>query len=195
MSSSIFQKIVEQMKEFDDPINVVQIYGLGEPMLNAQLPEFIQTLKREKVAKEVAVTSNGSRLDPEYSRRLIEAGLNRLTISLNGIEDRHYKELTGSNVRFDELYKKIQYFYQIRKQCHLHIKIIGDYFTEEEQQKFVELFSAFCDTLNIDHAVNIWADMEVTENRGKPCMVLPHRRETSFVQKCFIHYWSIPTAA
>ena len=44
-------------------------------MLNKDLPEYVRILKRKKVAKEVAITSNGSRLTHEISEALIDAGL------------------------------------------------------------------------------------------------------------------------
>lgn len=163
MSNDLFQMIVGQLQEFENPINVIHLYGLGEPMLNPNLPDFIRILKDKNAAKEIAVTSNGSRLEENYSKRLVNAGLNRLSISLNGICDKHFEKITEKEVSFDEIYRQIKYFYEIRKQCHLHIKINGDYFTEEEKYRFVNLFKDYSDTLNIDHVVNVWSGIKVTE--------------------------------
>ena len=167
MQWETFRLIVEQLKEFEEPINVVHLYGLGEPMINQDLPDYVNALKVNNVAKEVAITSNGSRLKERYSERLINAGLDRLSISLNGIEDSHFEKNVGRKLKFDEIYKQIQYFYSIRKQCHLHVKINGDCFTENEKERFVLLFKDHCDTLNIDHVVNVWPDMEVVGNQGQ----------------------------
>lgn len=164
MEESIFHLIIQQLKEFDSPINVVHLFGLGEPMLNSSLPDFVQELKETGVAKEVAVTSNGSKLDENLSKRLVDAGLDRLSISLNGIEDKHFEDNVGRKISFSEMYRQIQYFYSIRQGCHLHIKINGECFTEEEQFKFIELFKGCCDTLNIDHVVNVWSGITVKEN-------------------------------
>lgn len=164
MTTLIFDTIVNQLMEFERPINVVHMYGLGEPLINENLPDFIFKIKKNNVAKEVAITSNGSLLSKELSHKLINAGLDRLSISLNGINDEHFKSIVGVNVNFDRMYEQIKYFYSIREKCHLHVKINGDYFCEEDKEKFVYLFKDCTDSLNIDHVVNVWPGLEVTEN-------------------------------
>lgn len=164
MTSEIFDIVVEQLKEFDRPINVVHMYGLGEPLLNEHLPEYIAKLKEKHVAKEVAVTTNGSLLNKELSKKLVNAGLDRLSISLNGIETDHFRKIVGVDVDFERIYEQIQYFYSIREACHLHVKINGEYFSEEDKEKFVFLFKDCADSINIDHVVNVWPGLEITEN-------------------------------
>ncbi len=166
MPKSLFQIIVKQLSEFDIPINVVHLFGLGEPMLNPYLPDFVEILKDKGVAKEVAITSNGSRLNQLLSRQLIDAGLDRLSISLNGIKDNHFEKFVGKRIIFDEIYEQIKYFFEIRKQCHLHVKINGEYFSRDEKEHFVELFKNYSDTLNIDHIVNVWSDIQLNECVG-----------------------------
>ena len=166
MKESTFRLIIEQLKEFENPINIVHLFGLGEPMLNIKLPKFVHILKENNVAKEIAVTSNGSRLEEELSKHLVDAGLDRLPISLNGIEDKHFENNVGKKINFNKMYEQIKYFYSIKKQCHLHVKINGDCFTEEEKERFVKMFKDCCDTLNIDHVVNVWSGMDIAEKQG-----------------------------
>lgn len=170
MEKKLFLQILEQLKEFDNPINIVHLFGLGEPMLNPDLPEFVYRLKESNVANEVAITSNGSKLTEDYSQSLIDAGLDRLSISLNGIEDRHFEKNVGTKVDFFKMYHQIQYFYNIRQQCHLHIKINGECFTEDEKDHFVELFKDYSDTLNIDHVVNVWSGITIKEQNSNETM-------------------------
>lgn len=165
MAPQIFDTIVEQLMEFEKPINVVHMYGLGEPLINEHLPEYIAKLKEKNVAKEVAITTNGSLLTEKLSSQLVAAGLDRLSISLNGISDEHFKCISGVNMNFGSMYKQIRHFYNIRQKCHLHVKINGDYFTEREKERFVNLFKDCTDSLNIDHAVNVWPGLEVTKNK------------------------------
>lgn len=167
MTPQIFDTIVKQLKEFESPINVVHMYGLGEPLINEHLPEYVSKLKENNVAKEVAITTNGSLLKEELSKELIDAGLDRLSISLNGISNEHFKNIVGVNVNFDGMYEQIKYFYSIRKQCHLHVKINGDYFSEKDKEKFVYLFKDCTDSINIDHVVNVWPGLEVTDNNAQ----------------------------
>ncbi len=161
MSIETFNRVMDQLTEFDGPINIIHLYGLGEPMINKNLPYFIKTIKERGVAKEVAVTSNGSLLTHELSDALIEAGLDRLSISLNGLSDDDFERIVGVKVAFDKLYKEIQYFYEHRKQCHLHVKINGECFSEDNRNRFVELFKDCTNSINIDHIINEWSGINL----------------------------------
>lgn len=166
MSIETFDRIMEQLTEFDGPINIIHLYGLGEPMINKNLPCFIKTIKERHIAKEVAVTSNGSLLSQDFSDKLIEAGLDRLSISLNGLSDEDFKRVVGVKVSFQKIYDEIRYFYQHRKQCHLHVKINGECFAEEQHARFVELFKDCTDSINIDHVVNEWSGLNIDGSSG-----------------------------
>lgn len=166
MSIETFDRVMDQLGEFDGPINIIHLYGLGEPMINKNLPYFIRTIKNRKIAKEVAITSNGSLLSHDYSDELIEAGLDRLSISLNGLSDDDFKRIVGVTVSFQKIYDEIKYFYNHRKQCHLHVKINGECFTEEQHAVFVELFKDYSDSINIDHVVNEWSGIDVAGSAG-----------------------------
>lgn len=167
MSIETFDRIIEQIKKFEEPINVIHLYGLGEPLVNENIPLFISKIKKEKVAREVAVTTNGSLLTREMGLKLVEAGLDRLSISLNGISDEHFKKFVGVEVDFHKMYKQIIYFYQNREKCHLHVKINGDYFSDDEKMQFVQMFKNCTDSINIDHVVNVWPGLKINDKKQR----------------------------
>lgn len=167
MSRETFDKLVGDIREFSGPINIIHMYGLGEPLVNENLPYFIKVIKDNNLAKEVAITTNGSLLTKELSEKLIASGLDRLSISLNGVSSDDFRRIVGVKVDFDKMYENIKYFYSIRKQCHLHIKINDEDYTEEQKSKFVELFKDYSDSINIDHIVNVWPGLEITDDTDK----------------------------
>ena len=165
MDDKTFNICLRQLQEFDEPINVVHLYGFGEPLLNKEVSKYVKKLKQAKCAKEVAITSNGSLLNEEISKELIDAGLDRLSVSLNGLNDEDFQKIANAKVNFSKFYKSIQYFYSIsRGKCHLHIKINGDYFAEEAREKFCELFESCTDSMNIDNVVNVWPGISITDD-------------------------------
>ena len=167
MSRETFDKLVGDIREFSGPINIIHMYGLGEPLVNENLPYFIKVIKDNNLAKEVAITTNGSLLTKELSEKLIASGLDRLSISLNGVSNDDFRRIVGVKVDFNKMYENIKYFYSIRKQCHLHIKINDEDYTEEQKNKFVELFKGYSDSINIDHIVNVWPGLEITDDTDK----------------------------
>lgn len=163
MTAEIFEKAVAQLKEFDEPINVVHLFGLGEPLINKDVPRYIRRLKEEAVAKEVKITTNGSLLTRSLIDGLVGAGLDELTISLNGLTDGDFERIVNVRVNFDEMFENIKYLYAHRQNCHIHIKMIGDYFSGEEQALFINKIGNYADTINIDGATNHWSGLKATE--------------------------------
>ena len=161
MSEEIFDEVLKSLSEFDEPINVVHMYGLGEPLTNKNLPNFISRLKKSGRAKKISVTTNGSLLNENLSQSLIDAGIDRIQISLNGLCDEDFARIVHRKISFDELYRQIKYLYEIRGNCHLHVKINGECFSSEDREKFVALFQNFADTINIDHVANFWSGIEI----------------------------------
>ncbi|MGE5528338.1 MAG: alpha/beta fold hydrolase [Patescibacteria group bacterium] len=62
----------------------IVLVGLGEPLLHPQLIELIQFAKAQK--RKVGLVTNGMLLHAELSRRLLEAGLDAITFSIDGFD-------------------------------------------------------------------------------------------------------------
>ncbi len=164
MSFETFDRIIEQLKEFDGPINVIHMYGLGEPLINNNLPDFIRIINDNHLAREVAITTNGSLLTHDMADRLVASGLSRLSVSLDGIDDETFRQIVGVEVSFKKIYEQLSYFYSIRGKCHFHVKINGEDYSEDQKDRFVELFKDITDSINIDHVVNVWPGLDVASN-------------------------------
>jgi cyclic pyranopterin phosphate synthase len=66
----------------------------GEPLLRKGLPELIARLARIPGIDDLALTTNGSLL-ARHAHALREAGLQRLTISLDALDPERFRELSG----------------------------------------------------------------------------------------------------
>jgi radical SAM protein with 4Fe4S-binding SPASM domain len=72
------------------------LHGIGEPLLNRELPEMIRYLKQRQV--EVIINSNGTRLTPAWQAALIECGLDELRCSIDAASDETYARIRGANL-------------------------------------------------------------------------------------------------
>ena len=72
----------------------VLLHGIGEPLLNRQLPEIIRYLKGRNV--EVIINSNGTLLTPEWQKNLIESALDQYRCSIDGATDETYARIRGA---------------------------------------------------------------------------------------------------
>ena len=78
-------------------VDKVRLTG-GEPLLRRDLPDLVRRLASRTAIRDLAMTTNGVLLAP-HAAALREAGLHRLTVSLDTLRPDRFRTLT----RFDEL--------------------------------------------------------------------------------------------
>ena len=159
MRFKLFKKIVDDICEFDKPIKVLRLYKDGEPLLNSYFAEMVKYAKDSGCCEKVDTTTNGSMLNPRANLEIIKAGLDRINISIEGINAEQYLEFSRVKIDFDKFVENIKHFYDNRKQCEMIIKIGGDFLSEEDKQKFLDI----CDGIFIEHTMNCWYDFDGPE--------------------------------
>lgn len=71
----------------------IRITG-GEPALRIDLPDIIELCKSTPGIESVAITTNGYRL-PQHIEDWVKAGLDRLNISIDSLDPKMFKAITG----------------------------------------------------------------------------------------------------
>lgn len=79
----------------------------GEPLVRKGLPELIQRLSQVPGIEDIALTTNGLLL-PQLAQPLREAGLKRVTISLDALDDETFGRMNGLNIKVERVLKGIQ---------------------------------------------------------------------------------------
>ncbi len=74
----------------------------GEPLLRRDLPELVRLLAKIPHADDFALTTNGVLL-PRLAQPLRDAGLQRLTISLDTLDPATFRQLSGGRGEVDEV--------------------------------------------------------------------------------------------
>ncbi len=74
-------------------VNKLRITG-GEPLLRVDLPKLISQLSEISGADDITLTTNGYLLAQQASQ-LAEAGLHRITVSLDSLDDAVFKQMNG----------------------------------------------------------------------------------------------------
>lgn len=159
--------IADQILEFPDTVKLVSMMGHGEPLCNRELPLMIQTLKSQAGSKigRIDVISNASLLTPEYSQSLIDAGLDVLRVSLQGITSQSYSKISGVNLDFESLYENLAWFYAHRGTCKLYVKTMDVSLAPGEEKQFYDLFSNICDRMFIDRVKPVYDTVSYTDEQ------------------------------
>ena len=71
----------------------------GEPLLRKKLPVLIEQLSKIQGIDDISLTTNGVLLSKDVSQQLKDAGLKRITISLDALDNETFKKI--SDVGFD----------------------------------------------------------------------------------------------
>jgi radical SAM protein with 4Fe4S-binding SPASM domain len=96
-------RITDQLPELE----WIALHGIGEPLLNEELPAMIRHLKNRDVS--VQFNSNGILLDERQQSDLIATGLDELHISLDAASPQGYKAMRDSN-QFHQIVKNVRSF-------------------------------------------------------------------------------------
>jgi cyclic pyranopterin phosphate synthase len=76
-------------------VDKVRLTG-GEPLLRRDLPALVERLAARAAIRDLAMTTNGVLL-AQHAARLADAGLHRLTVSLDTLQPERFRELTRSD--------------------------------------------------------------------------------------------------
>ncbi len=79
----------------------------GEPTVRAELPSLVAMLRAELPEADIALTTNGSRL-ASLARPLAEAGLDRITVSLDSIDAEVCRQMNGVDFPYERVLEGIE---------------------------------------------------------------------------------------
>ena len=166
MKFDIFKKIIDDLAEFDSPIKVLRLYKDGEPFLNKNLANMIKYAKDSNLVQYIDTTTNGSLITKENLSAVIDAGLDKINISVDGMNKEQYKKFTGFNFNFEEFVEKIKWLYKNKKNLEIVIKIPAELISKEQHKEFYQTFGDYCDRIFIENFAPCWPEFDVEEHTG-----------------------------
>lgn len=152
MDMGLYRKCIDDMRKFGQKLKMLRFAAIGEPLLHPDIAEMVSYAKRADIAQSVDIVTNGSLLTHELSDKLIDAGLDRLRISVEGLSAEDYQKNAGREIDFDRFVEQIRYFYEHSRRTHVYIKII-DYMVQDPQarERFFEIFRPICHSIAVEH--------------------------------------------
>lgn len=161
MKYDVFTKIVDDLAAFESPIKVLRLYKDGEPFLNKRLADMIAYAKASGHIEYIDTTTNGSFLSPEVLGPVLEAGLDKINVSVDGMNDAQYKQFTGYDFDFARFVENVKWLYKNRGTCEVFVKIPGELISEAQKQEFYDTFGDHCDRIFIENFAPCWPEFDV----------------------------------
>ncbi len=114
MSDELFEKVAAELSEYSHWINMVSVQRAGEPLLDKKIGERVRRLKEGGI-KFVSLSTNASRLVPQKSVELLEAGLDEIMLSIDSVDKETYEQMRVG-LDYDDVIRNIESFFDIRKE-------------------------------------------------------------------------------
>lgn len=162
MTLDTYRETIAQMAEFPERFRLLSLTGQGEPLMNKHIAEMVRIAKEAGVAERIEIISNGRLLSNKMADALIEAGLDTLRISLQGLNSEKYREIGGVKVDFDELHENIRYFYRRKNNTDLFVKIMDIAIDKGDENLFYDKFRDCSDRMYIERMLPAYSGVAIT---------------------------------
>lgn len=186
MDFSLYKKIIDDCMEFEDNIKVLRLYKEGEPLMNRHFPEMVKYAKATGKFNAIDTTTNGILLNPELNRKIVAAGLDRINISVEALDEEGYKNVCGYTIDYDRYIDNIRDLYENKGDLHIFIKTVTAEQDENKynaiKKRFYEMFGDICDEITVEHIAPCWPGFDkelysketgVYGNKIQECKVCP----------------------
>ncbi len=150
MDEAVFHKILEQITPYKTPVRFVR---WGEPFLHRNLVEYVMKVKR--LGSIVHINTNGSLLTEETIDRMLEAKLDSIKFSFQGVDKISYGQMRNIDF-FDELLSRMKLLYTKRGNRNtpfIHASTTITYETVEQVRSFKESVRNYVDLVTVGRTV------------------------------------------
>jgi MoaA/NifB/PqqE/SkfB family radical SAM enzyme len=152
MPHDIYCQAIDGLKEFPRKLALCRIAGAGEPLMHPEIDKLVRYAVDYGGIERVEIVTNAILLTRELSDKLIDAGLTRLRVSIQGNTAEAYEKHSKRAIDYDKFTDNLEYYYKRRGGSKLYVKVM-DYMLEDEEdvQRFIQRFEPISDALQIEH--------------------------------------------
>jgi len=166
MKLDVYKKIIDDLSLFPEKIKVLRLYKDGEPFLNKNFAQMIAYAKQSGNVPYIDTTTNGTLMKPEIMEKVISAGLDKINISVDGMNESQYMRFTKFNFNFPEFINNVKWLYENKEQCEVMIKIPRELISQDQEKEFYDTFGNYCDRIFVENFAPCWPDFDIEERTG-----------------------------
>ncbi|MFH1744575.1 MAG: radical SAM protein [bacterium] len=116
MDLNLYKKIIDEAEDF---VSYAVLCLSGESLLNKNFPEMVDYAKRHGIY--TYLSTNATLLTPKISRQIIQAGLNWINFSFDGVSREIYEKIRV-NADFEKTVDNIINFLKIKKELNADVQ-------------------------------------------------------------------------
>lgn len=176
MDFKLFKKIIDQVKDF---AGLVDLDLFGESLLNTNATKMINYC--HNLGLRTLLNTNATTINKEQARKLLDSGLDMLTISIDGSKKETYESIRRGAV-YDEVITNVHELLKLKnkKTPYINIQMIYMEDTKNDIRAFLNLWSKIKGLnrvrlkpfINLDQTKNHMVISNVKISKEKPCLML-----------------------
>ncbi|MBI4863416.1 MAG: radical SAM protein [Candidatus Riflebacteria bacterium] len=156
MSTEVFDAIVGRIRAESITPSILDLFHLGEPLLDRHLFDRIRTLKRLFPAAWVRFTTNLNLADDRIIEEMTTSGLDSVHVSLNATSAETYRELMGLD--YERTARNVHRLIEQRNASGSSLKVLVSmviHGTNEDQVRpFIREWAALVDSIKLQRALD-----------------------------------------
>ena len=141
MPMAQFESLVSALEPYADQIEMFDLFGLGEPLLDKYLHKRIALLK-SKGFIGVSISTNADLLTAEWRKKLFESGVDTVLLSVDGVsKEIHEAARPGTN--FERVVANIEAAFQERTAGNYKTRFVIRFIEQDHNAQEWEAYRAF----------------------------------------------------
>jgi pyruvate-formate lyase-activating enzyme len=150
MLQEVHRLVIDKVAAWAPAITTISHAGMGEPLLDRGLADKVRYEKKAFPKARVIVFTNASLLNEARARRLLEAGLDDISISLNAFRPETYRAVMS--LPYEETLKNVLRLLELRSEMNASLKVAvslipTDRHLREEIAEFLRFWTGKADAV------------------------------------------------
>ncbi len=174
MDFTLFKSIIDDAKKSN--VYTFQLSWYGESLIYPKLIDAILYIRKQIPDAFITINTNGQPLNPKLAKKLLDAKINSIAISIEGNNKEEYEAIRPP-LKWDVLQSNIKNLRDMIDTNNFSTKVgimglhVGD--IKIDKAKYVDTWGAYADTLHVrnEHALNDLKKENII-NRYMPCRKL-----------------------
>jgi radical SAM protein with 4Fe4S-binding SPASM domain len=106
MPIDFYKHIIDELCTYKDEIRQLDLFGVGEPLLDKRLPEKIEYAKQKGFCG-IGIATNADLMDKSFALHLFKAGIDTIMVSIDGATKAVHESIR-TNTDFDRVVQNIE---------------------------------------------------------------------------------------
>lgn len=168
MDDDLYAKVLDECIELG--VKKIHLQNFGEPLIDRKLPEKIRMAK-DRGIENVKIISNASALTESKSCQLIEAGLDEIKISFDGLSKEVFEKVRVG-LKYERIAANLEGLVRIRGEMgrfnpEIQLMFVSIKENEFEEKDFVDRWRGVVDRVDVTRAHN-WGGSEHVAGTSEP---------------------------